>query len=132
MIPHADPPVKRLADLSEQALSELKQHLAGEPVDAKRIQGLSSGAITGQVSAAGAVTAGTGWSVNRSATGTYDVTFTSAYSAAPTVVVTLTDITNHLVYAITASSTTGFTVKITSGSGSATNCSFNFVSFATV
>ena len=46
MIPHADPPVKSLGSFTEQALSELKQHLAAEPVDAKRIQGLSGGLIS--------------------------------------------------------------------------------------
>lgn len=51
--------------------------------------------ITGQVTGAGGITAGTGFSVVRNGVGDYTVTFTSAFAAVPIVIAQQTD-TGHI------------------------------------
>ena len=87
------------------------------------------GTTTGQVTSGGSVTAGTGFTVNHSATGTYAVTFTTPYAAAPTVIANATSVTRTV--QITAQSTSGFTASITDHNNAAQDAGFNFVAFVT-
>jgi hypothetical protein len=89
--------------------------------------------VTGRVTDTGAITAGTGFTVNKSATGTYDVTFTSAFSAVPTVMATVGDTAAGRAIKVNTPATTGFTVKISNVAGAPTNEDqpFNFVAFET-
>lgn len=88
--------------------------------------------LTGRIASAGTVTAGTGFTVNRSGTGTYDVTFTTAFTAAPTVLANPVAGASNLTATITNVATTGVTINTHTGTGSATNTDFHFVAFATV
>jgi hypothetical protein len=111
--------------------------LAGYPADAtKYLRGDGTWAtitiptqptvVTGIVSSAGGVTAGTGYSVVRNGTGSYTVTYTSAFAATPTVVIA--PVGNGGFWNITAQSPSSFTVVWTNtGGGVNMDTSFNFI-----
>lgn len=90
------------------------------------VQALYSRVITGRVTSAGAITAGTGFSVNKSATGVYDVTYDTTQAAALLVHITPADATSPRIFTVTSTSTTGFTVKTFNTSSTATDCAFVF------
>ncbi len=104
---------------------EIQQRLAQNPHFAYPYK-LLAGApriVTGQVDSTGAINAGTGFTVNKTGTGVYDITFGTPFVAAPIVLASAT--TNNIV-AVTASSTTGFTATAFSA-----DRDFNFVAFGT-
>lgn len=92
---------------------------------------LQSSPITGQIASGGTVTAGTGWSVNRSGTGIYDVTFDSAFAATPTIVASPIDVSARLVK-IDSPTTAGFSIFTYTTGGAAANGGSHFLAFETV
>ncbi len=83
--------------------------------------------LTGRIADTGAITAGTGFTCNKSATGVYDITYTVAYGAVPLVLATQATSTTGYIAWVGASSTTGCTIKIKSDAGSAIDQPFNFM-----
>ncbi len=75
-------------------------------------QAISSNMITGIVAANGTITAGSGFSVNRTAAGIYVITFTSPFSAAPVVVANLLDDTSGHFVRVRTVTTSGFTLEV--------------------
>jgi hypothetical protein len=119
--------------LADLALGELEQHIATLPVDAKRIKGLTvSAPITGQVSNAGAVVAGSGFTAASAGTGLYTVTFTAAFAVNPTVIVTAVMDSNQRVANLLNLATTSFDVNTRNDAGSLANGAFHFVAYVTV
>jgi hypothetical protein len=92
--------------------------------------------VTGRVSAAGAIVGGSGFTVVRSATGTYSITFNSALISTPVVLVALTDTAAaaHVVSNTTfpTPTTTGFGVRTLNTSFVNTDCAFNFLARPTI
>ncbi len=87
---------------------------------------MEAGRITG---ATGAIVAGTGFTVARTAAGTYTITFTSAFSTAPAVTANVLGATTGFVRV--ASITTSAAQLITSGTnGTAADRDFTFVAAA--
>lgn len=82
--------------------------------------------ITGSVTGAGAVTAGTGFTVNRTGAGRYVITFTLAFTAAPVVVVSVVAATGNETLTVNASTTTAFQVN-TNDAGAAVDRAFYFI-----
>ncbi len=82
--------------------------------------------ITGRIAGAGTITAGTGFTVNRSATGQFDVTFTSSFAATPLVTATSEDGTGVFIVGVTAVTSSTFTVKVKTDANVASNTGFNF------
>ena len=96
-----------------------------------------TGLLTGQIPAAGTTaTAGTGFTYTHASVGVYAFTFTTAYTAAPSVVVVAND-DNYRV-TVSAVSTTGFTVHVQnmtlypSQVGTLADGPFTFIAMATV
>ena len=88
-----------------------------------------SSPITGIVGSTGSITAGTGFSVSHT-TGLYVVTFTTAYAAAPVVLVSILNGAGTLSCKVSvAPTTTGFTMNIYNASGTNTDAPWNFVSY---
>lgn len=91
-----------------------------QPSTSTRING-----VTGKVSGAGAIVAGTGYSVVRSSAGTYVVTFTATLSAIPVVVANCQSSTLITTPdTITASS---FQVFVSTSGGTGTDSAFDFI-----
>jgi hypothetical protein len=91
--------------------------------------------IRGVVSAAGAVSQGTGFTVVKGSTGIYTLNFTVAFAAAPVVVLTVLDATGGSQWtanltSVSASSAVLFIRKNTTGNGSAIDAIFHFVAMA--
>lgn len=87
--------------------------------------------ITGQVSSAGAVTAGTGFTVSRTSAGRYTVTFSTAFAAAPTVVLTLSAGADLIANTSTVTAAS-FLVVIDTPAGTPTDQAFHFLAATTV
>ena len=84
--------------------------------------------IRGQVESSGAISAGTGFTVNRSATGTYDITIQTAFSALPSAVASAADSNGRNISTLvnmTSSST--FSVVMFNELNVLTNSKFNFI-----
>ncbi len=111
--------------ISDQDFHEIQQRLALDPHPTYPYR-LLSGAptiITGQVDSTGAINAGTGFAVDKTGTGTYDITFDVPFATVPTVVACAT--TGNVV-AVTAASATGFSVT-----AFAADKDFNFIAVTT-
>lgn len=110
--------------------------LAGYPNDGtKALKGdgtwgtVTSKTITGIVTSAAGITAGTGFSVVNNSAGVYTVSFTVPFAAAPVVLVTSIsgggdDVTSNL----RSASTSGFVASFTFA-GVLTNVGFNFLAY---
>ncbi len=97
-------------------------------ISASTITGLttSSSSVAGSVGSTGTITQGSGFSVVHSGTGVYAVTFTTAFSAAPVVVVT--PVTSGSRFAgVSTQSASGFTAQLANLAGTATDQAFNFI-----
>lgn len=126
-----EPPVGSVA-MNGHKLTGLANGTAA--TDAAAFGQIPAQPLTGLVNADGTIAGGTGFTVNHSSTGTYAVTFTTAFAAAPTVLVTITEgpgsasvgtpgLTN-----LVAGSVTVNTVDRT---GAAANMPFAFIAYAT-
>ncbi len=98
-------------------------------ISASTITGLtassSTSSVSGSVGSTGTITQGSGFSVVHSGTGVYAVTFTTAFSAAPVVVVT--PVTSGSRFAgVSTQSASGFTAQLANSAGTATDQAFNF------
>lgn len=98
---------------------------------AQRVDVQASGPTSGLVNADGTIAGGTRFTVNHSATGTYQVTFTSPFSAAPAVLVTLANLpafgsNRNYIPGVSAVTVNGFTLTVASPSGVAADAAFNF------
>jgi hypothetical protein len=109
-------------------LGDILEHVADQPVDAKRIRGLVI-PLTGQVAADASIDAGTGFTVAAGATGVYTITFDSAFAAAPTVIATVFDNTGSRVAHITSVSAADVVIQVREGGGTARDKAFHFVVF---
>lgn len=93
---------------------------------------LQSGGITGRISAAGAIVAGSGFTAARNALGQYTVTFTVPFAAAPTVLVAGTGTTFTSQSWLVNPSTTQVVVYGQTGGIGPVDQAFNFLAVATV
>lgn len=89
--------------------------------------GLGTRVVKGTISTAGAVLAGTGFTCARSATGTYVITFTTAWAAAPMVFFTAEATTGGSVAALDGPTTTTTIPVKTFASGTRTDYKFHFI-----
>jgi len=84
--------------------------------------------IRGQVESSGAISAGTGFTVNRSATGTYDITIQTAFSALPSAVASASDSNGRNISTLTNMVTSStFSVVMYNELNALTNSKFNFI-----
>ncbi len=119
--------------IGNMTLGEIQRHIADQPVDAKRIKGLLP--LSGQVDDDGTILGGTGFTVNPSATGTYDVTFDTSFTSTPTVVGSAVYGTagaiRHFEVAVSpAADEAGFTAILKVGAaGTLIDAPFNFAVF---
>jgi hypothetical protein len=89
--------------------------------------------ITGLVGSTGTIIAGAGFAVVHTGTGTYDITYTTAFATTPVVVATGQAAgTNQRNAMITAQSATGFSIIILQGNASPQDSAFNFLAQAVV
>lgn len=88
--------------------------------------------ITGQVSSAGAVVAGSGFSVNRVSTGVYDVTFDTAFASTPTIVAQALNGAPVRIPAVFSASASGFSIEMLDTSSGAQDCAFHFIAAITL
>lgn len=88
--------------------------------------------ITGQVSAAGAIIAGTGFTVVNGSTGTYTITFATPFASPSILLVTITDTVNNGVPRVTATTANTATINTQSIGGGDANRAFCFVAQAFV
>ena len=90
--------------------------------------------ITGQVSAAGGIVAGSGFSIVKGGAGIYTVNFTTAFAAVPTVLAVIAEAmtTNALVVTVNSVGTGSFGVTTATGGGALANHAFNFEAQSTV
>lgn len=84
--------------------------------------------ITGAVTAAGNVQAGTGFTVNRTGVGVYVVTFTTGFAATPIVLATALDVVR--IADVNGQSASGFTGRLYTNAAAAVDSDWNFVAFA--
>lgn len=88
--------------------------------------------VTGQVSSAGAVVAGTGFTSTLTSTGIYTITFNPVFAAAPTVTVAVNgNNPNNFIWVFSISGST-LVVHNDNSSGVATNVPFSFLAVTTV
>jgi H-type lectin domain len=85
--------------------------------------------IRGTVNAAGALSAGEGFSVSRPSTGVYSITFSTSFSDTPVIIGGLSTLSGVGVFIadVTAVSNTGFTMVMYNSSSAAVNQSFSFI-----
>ena len=96
-------------------------------------QTTTSTLVTGQVSSAGAVVAGTGFSVVQNSTGNYTVTFTTPFTSAPTIVLsTLEASANFRTAELLAVSASSFTYATGTPAAGPVNTAVHFIADATV
>ena len=89
---------------------------------------LANRVVAGRVSAGGSVDAGSGFSVNRTGTGRYTITFSTAFSSAPFVCANLRDASPPRNIYTTSFSNTNFTVAINKNSDdTAVDVAFGFI-----
>lgn len=81
----------------------------------------------GVVSGAGAKTMGTGFTVSRTAAGTYAITFSPAFASRPAVVATQEESATHGTIRVHTVSATSCTVITTDGAGANTDRAFAFI-----
>lgn len=81
--------------------------------------------VSGIVSSGGSVTAGSGFTATRNSAGDYTVTFNTAFSSTPVVVMTGT--AGFLMGNIAAASASSFEVIFKNTSGTATDSGFHFM-----
>jgi hypothetical protein len=87
--------------------------------------------ITGLVSDAGAVTQGTGFTATKASTGTYTVTYSTAFSVIPTLAITAQG-GNRVVNIQSSPTAAAFTVAFVNLSGNVQDCGFNFIATSTI
>lgn len=90
--------------------------------------------ITGSISSTGGINAGTGFTVNKTGTGTYVITFTTPFASTPTILTTAMDSGSAAPNNASLSSpaATGFTAILRiSGASTLADASFDFVAFTT-
>ena len=113
----------------DQRIQQRLGNVEAAPPPWRTTQGGESGLriVRGIGSGGGAVTAGGGWSVSRFAAGVYVITFTTAFSAAPSVCVNALD-GSYATFAIVQNSvsTTGCQIQ-TGVSGTNTDKPYNFI-----
>lgn len=85
--------------------------------------------VSGKITSAGTITSGTGFSVSAHTTGNYTITYTTAFSATPLVIVTLAV---PLLFYKSAESASGFTLTAQTASGTFTDAGFDFWARATI
>jgi hypothetical protein len=85
--------------------------------------------VTGKVNNAGVIVAGTGFSVVKNSTGTYTITFTTPFPAAPVVFLAPLDFPQAVGESLLAPNptATGFGVALRDNTNAALNAGFNFV-----
>ena len=87
--------------------------------------------VTGLVDSTGLELAGdSGFSVNKTGTGVYAITYTTAFSATPLTVATAWNTSSLKVPVLSVAGMTGFTLKMYQGSGAAVDEGFNFLSMS--
>ena len=121
----------QIEGVAGMTLAQIQSHIADQPVDAKRIKGLPS-PMTGQITSGATIDAGTGFTVSSGGTGLYTITFTTAFAATPTVVVTVNRSGGGRLATIDNASTTSVDVVIRTDGGVLENDAFHFVAYATV
>lgn len=88
--------------------------------------------LTGYIASAGTITAGTGFTCNRTGTGVFAITFTTPFTIAPTVVATLVRNGTAFITVQSAPSTTLVTFLVSDVSFSPLNNDFLFIAMTTV
>lgn len=86
--------------------------------------------IRGTVDSSGAIVVGEGFTANNPSTGNYTITFTTAFFAAPSVVITTDQFSNGLVWNVSARSTSAFSIQGYSNVGAPgvlVSAGFNFI-----
>jgi hypothetical protein len=110
------------------------QQFSGTVANNGSVTPVTSSVLTGQIAAAGTVTAGTGFTVSaHPSAGIYTISFTTAFAATPTVVTSIFDSGAGLHHAmdITAQSAAAFSVKITDNVGTPVDTAWNFLAQTT-
>lgn len=83
--------------------------------------------LNGQIASAGTITRGTGFTCNKSATGVYDISFSTAFASTPIVVASLSVATGlQQTISVETPATTGVTVKTFNSTGAA-DIGFTFI-----
>lgn len=84
--------------------------------------------VRGDIFSTGAITRGEGFTVNRSSTGTFDITFTTAFAEAPVVVATIDAAASYgSACLINSPTTTTVTINTGNAASGAVNYSFCFI-----
>lgn len=86
--------------------------------------------ITGSVSAAGAIVLGSGFTVTKGAVGIYTLNFTTAFAAAPILLLTLTSTAGLIAYASPVPNTASAGVIIRDSGFNNVDCAFDFLALA--
>lgn len=130
--PVPDQPNQNNWDFLSRQFPLASQHLKDSAVTSAKI---ATGAVTevklslrivrGEVSAAGAVSRGSGFTVVRNSAGNYTVTFSTAFSAAPIVVASFID-GGIFAARVSATSTTATTIITFNSVGTSTDSAFQF------
>lgn len=117
-------------NVGDQVQVALQGSAAGETVSFALIETNAGAAlagatqvVTGIVSGAGAILAGTGFTVNRTGVGVYVVTYTVPFASTPVVVTQKADFTDNFPNGISAQSASAFTLNM----GGPADHAFNFL-----
>jgi hypothetical protein len=114
-------------DLLADASVTTAQLADGEVTDTK----LATRIVRGEVTSAGAINLGAGFSVTRTGTGAYSVTFTTAFAAIPVVTAQAMLTAGALVSKVASRTASGFTVAVfTTTTGANTDGAFSFIAVA--
>lgn len=131
-----DPSFARPAHELAQA-SVAPPHVATAPSPAQglaldhnaKIQTGLTYALPGNINSDGTTAQGTGFSVNKTGTGVYAITFTTPFAATPNIQVTISD--SAALWHTSSRSASGFTVTTTGTGGGAADHAFDFLAFPT-
>jgi hypothetical protein len=116
-------------DTSPAGLGMNPSYLAGG-ASASASASISTSLLTGRIASGGGITAGTGFTVSKGATGLYTINFSTAFIAVPVVLLTPGPSGADLTAVLNAVSTTAFTAFLLAV-GSAADEPFHFLVVAT-
>lgn len=96
----------------------------------KRVTVQGARVITGEVTGAGAVQAGSGFTVNRTGVGRYIITFTTPFAAAPSVVATIIAATGTEIITMNQPNPNSVQINVDTPAAATIDASFCFIAFA--
>jgi len=135
--PSFAPPASELGTPSVGALQVAAYPTAGQGLALDAKGKIPAGLVTsrtmvcGIVSSTGTITAGTGFTVTNPATGVYNVTFTTAMTSSPAVLVTGASSQANRIFTVSSIATTGFTVNDADSAATVHGDAFSFLAVQT-